>query len=80
VTNSLALLKQVASFGQNCTLLPRFAVEQELTDGALKAAAVKEFASDPLVFCICSLSDRSLSPAAKVFQDTVVAYCRRYRH
>jgi DNA-binding transcriptional LysR family regulator len=80
VTNSLALIKQVASFGQNCTLLPRFAVEQELTDGALKAAAVKEFASDPLVFCICSLSDRSLSPAAKVFQDTVVAYCRRYRH
>jgi DNA-binding transcriptional LysR family regulator len=80
VTNSLALIKQVASFGQNCTLLPRFAVEQELTDGALKAAAVKEFAFDPLVFCICSLSDRSLSPAAKVFLDTVVAYCRRYRH
>jgi hypothetical protein len=53
---------------------------QELTDGTLKAAAVKEFASDPLVFCICSLSDRSLSPAAKVFLDTVVAYCRRYRH
>ena len=61
------------------TLLPRFAVEQELAKGTLKTAAVREFASEPLVFCICSLSDRSLSPAARVFLDTVVDYCRRYR-
>jgi hypothetical protein len=46
--------------------------------GPLKTAAVREFGSDPLVFCICSRSDRSLSPAAKVLMDTVVDYCRRY--
>jgi DNA-binding transcriptional LysR family regulator len=80
VTNSLALVKEVASIGKTCTLLPRFAVEQELAAGSLKVAAVKEFAPAPLVFCFCSRSDRSLSPAAKVFLDTVVDYCRRYRH
>jgi DNA-binding transcriptional LysR family regulator len=80
VTNSLALVKEVASIGKHCTLLPRFVVEQELAAGSLKAAGVREFTSDPLVFCICSRSDRSLSPAAKVFMDTVVDYCRRYRH
>jgi DNA-binding transcriptional LysR family regulator len=80
VTNSLVLVKQVASIGRNCTLLPRFALEAELKGGLLKAAAVREFASEHLVFCICSRSDRSLSPAAKVFLDTVVDYCRRYRH
>jgi DNA-binding transcriptional LysR family regulator len=78
VTNSLALVKEVAGIGKQCTLLPRFAVEQELTNGTLRAATVREFADDPLVFCICSRSDRSLSPAAKVFMDIVINYCRRY--
>jgi DNA-binding transcriptional LysR family regulator len=79
VTNSLALVKEVASIGKQCTLLPRFVVEQELAAGSLKTAGVREFAADPLVFCICSRSDRSLSPAAKVFMDTVIDHCRRYR-
>jgi DNA-binding transcriptional LysR family regulator len=79
VTNSLALVKEVASIGKHCTFLPRFAAEKEEADGTLRTAAVREFASDPLVFCICSLSDRSLSPAAKVFLDSVVDYCRRYK-
>jgi DNA-binding transcriptional LysR family regulator len=79
VTNSLALVKEIAGIGNQCTLLPRFAVERELTDGSLKAATVREFADDPLVFCICSRSDRSLSPAAKVFMDIVIDYCRRYQ-
>lgn len=79
VTNSLALIKEVAGTGKQCTLLPRFAVEREVASGALRAAAVREFADDPLVFCICSRSDRSLSPAAKVFIDIVIDYCRRYR-
>ena len=79
VTNSLALVKEVAGIGRQCTLLPRFAVEQELTNGTLRAAVVREFADDPLVFCICTRSDRSLSPAAKVFMDIVINYCRRYR-
>jgi DNA-binding transcriptional LysR family regulator len=78
VTNSLALVKEVAGIGRHCTLLPRFAVEQELGNGSLRAATVREFADEPLVFCICSRSDRSLSPAAKVFMDNVVDYCRRY--
>jgi len=78
VTNSLALVKELASIGQQCTLLPRFVVQQELAAGSLKTAAVREFASDPLVFCICSRSDRTLSPAAKVLMDTVIDYCRRY--
>jgi DNA-binding transcriptional LysR family regulator len=79
VTNSLALIKEVASIGKQCTLLPRFAVERELEQGLLKAAAVREFADDPLVFFICSRSDRSLSPAAQAFADIVMDYCRRYR-
>ena len=79
VTNSLALAKEVAGIGRQCTLLPRFAVEQELTSGALRAAVVREFADEPLVFCICSRGYRSLSPAAKVFMDIVIDYCRRYR-
>jgi DNA-binding transcriptional LysR family regulator len=79
VTNSLALVKEVAGIGKQCTLLPRFAVEQEVASGALRVAAVREFSDDPLVFCICSRSDRSLSPAAKVFMDIVIDYCRRYR-
>jgi DNA-binding transcriptional LysR family regulator len=79
VTNSLALVKEVAAIGTQCTLLPRFAVERELADGSLRTAPVREFASESLVFCVCSRSDRSLSPAAKVLTDTVIDYCRRYR-
>jgi DNA-binding transcriptional LysR family regulator len=79
-TNSLALVKEVASIGTNCTFLPRFALERELAAGSLKTAAVREFANEPLVFCICSRSDQSLSPAAKVFMTNVIDYCRRYRY
>jgi len=79
VTNSLALVKGIAGVGRQCTLLPRFAVERELVAGTLVAAAVKEFAGEPLVFCICARNGRSLSPAAKVFVDAVVDYCRRYQ-
>ena len=80
VTNSLALVKGIASAGAHCTLLPHFAVEQELAGGTLCTSAVREFADDPLVFCICTFGGRSLSPAAKVFVEAVVSYCRRYRH
>jgi DNA-binding transcriptional LysR family regulator len=79
ITNSLALVKGVASVGSHCTLLPRFAVEQEVSAGVLRTSAVREFAADPLVFCICTSSRRSLSPAARIFVDSVVDYCRRYR-
>jgi DNA-binding transcriptional LysR family regulator len=79
VTNSLTLVKGVAGVGPQCTLLPRFAVDQEVAAGTLAAIAVKEFAADPLVFCICSLNGHTMSPAAKVFVGAVVDYCRRYR-
>jgi len=79
VTNSLALLKGVASVGRQCTLLPRFAIAEEVADGTLSASTVKEFAQGPLIFCVCALAGRSISPAAAVFVDTVVDYCRRYR-
>jgi DNA-binding transcriptional LysR family regulator len=80
VSNSLALVKGIASAGTHCTLLPRFAVEQEVAGGTLCTSAVREFADDPLVFCICTFGGRSLSPAARVFVEAVVSYCRRYRH
>jgi DNA-binding transcriptional LysR family regulator len=80
ITNSLALVKGVASVGSHCTLLPRFAVEQEVAAGILCTSAVREFASDPLIFCICTFSRRTLSPAARIFVESVVEYCRRYRH
>jgi DNA-binding transcriptional LysR family regulator len=79
VTNSLALVKGVASVGHQCTLLPRFAVESEVAAGTLAAVTVRGFAGDPLVFCICTRSGQSISPAAKVFVDAVVSYCRRYK-
>jgi len=79
VTNSLALVKAVASVGSQCTLLPRFAVAQEVAAGTLCTIAVKEFSADPLVFCVCALAGRTMSPAAKVFVEAVVDYCRRYR-
>ncbi|XUJ34061.1 LysR family transcriptional regulator substrate-binding protein [Bradyrhizobium japonicum] len=52
VTNSLALVKEVASIGNNCTLLPRFAVERELAAGTIKSAAVRELGAEPLGFFI----------------------------
>ena len=79
VTNSLALVKGVAGVGHQCTLLPRFAVEAEVTGGTLCAVPVKEFASDPLVFCICTRSSQTISPAAAVFVSAVIDYCRRFR-
>lgn len=80
ITNSLALVKGVASVGSHCTLLPRFAVEQEVAAGILCTSAVREFASDPLIFCICTFSRRTLSPAARIFVEAMGEYCRRYRH
>ncbi len=79
VTNSLALVKSVAGVGRQCTLLPRFAVAQEVAAGTLCAVAVKEFAKDPLEFCICTRKAQSVSPAAEVFVRAVVDYCGRYR-
>jgi DNA-binding transcriptional LysR family regulator len=79
VTNSLALIKAVASVGSQCTLLPRFAVAEEVAAGTLCTIAVKEFKEDPLVFCVCAPSGRSMSPAAKAFVEAVVDYCRRFR-
>jgi DNA-binding transcriptional LysR family regulator len=78
VTNSITLVKGVAGIGRQCTLLPRFAVEPELAAGTLSTVAVKEFETESLAFCVCSLSGRLMSPAAKVFVDTVIDYCRRY--
>jgi DNA-binding transcriptional LysR family regulator len=77
-TNSLALVKGAAGFGRQCTLLPRFAVEQEVAAGALATVAVREFGEYSLVFCVCELKGRTTSPAAKVFVQTVVDYCSRY--
>jgi DNA-binding transcriptional LysR family regulator len=78
VTNSLNLLKAVASIGTQCTLLPRSAVQCEAAAGSLTTIAVHEFASNPMVFCISTLSGRSVSPAAKTFAQAVIDYCRRY--
>jgi DNA-binding transcriptional LysR family regulator len=77
-TNSLTLVKGVAGLGRLCTLLPRFAVEQEVVAGTLATIVVRELGNDPLVFCACALSGRSMSPAAKAFVEAVVDYCRRY--
>jgi DNA-binding transcriptional LysR family regulator len=79
VTNSVALVKGIASAGRECALLPRSAVEREAAAGTLSSIRVKEFATDPWVFCVCTLSGRSPSPAAKAFMSTVVNYCHRYR-
>jgi DNA-binding transcriptional LysR family regulator len=79
VTNSLALVKEVASVGRRCALLPRCAIEREAAAGTLSSIAVREFAADPWAFCVCTLSNRSLSPAAKTFMTAVVDYCRRFR-
>ena len=79
VTNSLALVKEIASVGRPCALLPRCAIERETTAGSLVSVTVREFAADPWVSCVCTLSARSPSPAAKAFIAGVVAYCRRHR-
>jgi len=78
VTNSLSLVKGIARFNRQCTLLPRFAVENEITAGILSTIAVKEFMEDPMVFCVCVLNSRSVSPAAKAFIDAIVEFCQRY--
>jgi DNA-binding transcriptional LysR family regulator len=80
VTNSLALVKSMASVGRQCTLLPRFAVDKELAAGLLTTIAVREFAASPLTFCACTRRGHSVSPAAKFFVDAIHDYCRRYRH
>jgi DNA-binding transcriptional LysR family regulator len=79
VTNSLALVKSVCSVGQQCTVLPRFAVAGEVAAGVLGVSPLREFANDPLIFGVCTLAGRSISPAATVFIETVIDYCRRYR-
>lgn len=79
VTNSLALVKSLASVGPQCTLLPRFAVESEVAAGTLSTIPVREFAAQPLAFCVCALNGRTVSPAAQAFADAVIDYCRRYR-
>jgi DNA-binding transcriptional LysR family regulator len=79
VTNSVALVKELASVGRLCALLPRREIDREMAAGTLSSIAVREFAADPWVFCICTLSERSLTPAAKVFVAAVIDYCRRYR-
>ena len=80
VTNSLSLVKGIARFDRQCTLLPRFAVENEVAEGILSTIAVKELMEDPMVFCVCVLNSRSVSPAAKVFVDAIVDFCQRYTH
>ena len=80
VTNSLSLVKGIARFDRQCTLLPRFAVENEVTAGTLSTIAVKELMEDPMVFCVCVLNSRPVSPAAKVFVDAIVDFCQRYTH
>jgi DNA-binding transcriptional LysR family regulator len=79
VTNSLNLVKEIARLDRQCTLLPRFAVANEVASGALEAIPVREFSKDPLVFCICVRTGRSISPAAKVFEEAIVDFCQRYR-
>jgi DNA-binding transcriptional LysR family regulator len=78
VTNSMRLLKGLAGLDRQCTLLPRSAVETEVAEGALSTIEVGEFADDPMVCCACVHKSNSLSPAAKVFLDVIISYCRRY--
>ena len=79
ITNSLSLVKAVVGLGQQCTLLPRYAVENEVAAGILGAIPVEEFATSPLVFCVCVRAGRSLSPAAKVFVNAIIDFCQRLR-
>jgi hypothetical protein len=50
----------------------------EIAAGLLVTVPVRELAKDPMVFCVCLLKGRVLSPAAKVFVDAVMAHCRRH--
>ena len=65
VTNSISLMKDLASFGDQCTLLPRSAVVTEVGAGILVTVPVREFANDPMVFCVCLQKGRVPSPAAR---------------
>jgi DNA-binding transcriptional LysR family regulator len=78
VTNSLHLVKALASIGHQCALLPQFAVENEVAAGKLATVAVREFLGDPIVACVCTLNSRSVSPAARAFVDAIIRFCRRY--
>ena len=80
VTNSVPLVKLLASRDRQCALLPRFAVEKEVKAGTVSIIPVKEFTKEPLVFWICELNSRSMSPAATAFVDVVVDFCQRSAH
>ena len=79
VTNSLSLAKGVAAFDHHCTLMPRFALENEVAAGRLAIIPVREFMDEPLMFCVCTSRTRSMSPAANVFIDAIFEFCGRYR-
>jgi len=78
-TNSLSLTKGLGGLGDLCTLIPRSAVQNEAASGSLCVIPVREFMDEPLTFCLCAPQGRALSPAARVFADAVVAFCRRYQ-
>jgi len=80
VSNSITLVKALTSLDRQCTLLPRFAVENEVSAGTVCIIPVKEFAKEPLMFCACELNGRSLSPAAKAFVDAIADFCQRFGH
>jgi DNA-binding transcriptional LysR family regulator len=77
VTNSLRLMKGIG-LDHQCTLLPRSAVETEVSEGILSTIEARELADDPMVCCACVRRSGSLSPAAKVFLDAIISYCRRF--
>jgi len=77
VTNAMKLLKGIG-LDHQCTLIPRSAVDAETAQGILSAIEVRELADDPMVCCACVRKSGSLSPAAKVFLDAIISYCRRY--
>jgi DNA-binding transcriptional LysR family regulator len=77
VTNSMKLLKGIG-LDHQCTLIPRSAVDTEVAEGILSTIEVRELADDPMVCCACVRRSGSLSPAAKVFLDAIINYCRRY--
>jgi len=80
VTNSITLVKALVSLDRKCALLPRFAVDYEVNAGTVSIVPVKEFMKEPLLFCVCELNSRSLSPAAKAFVEAVIDFCQRFGH
>jgi hypothetical protein len=40
---------------------------------------VRELAARPLLFSVCTLKGKTVSPAAQAFVGAVIDYCRRYR-